>query len=90
MVEIIQTVRAWINHALKCDIGSLEEGELTDLIILDKDPLENIRSTNSILYVMKNGRLYEGNTLNEVHPNKREAGKFCWKLQEPMNLPGVK
>ena len=68
----------------------MKEGKLADLIILDKNPLENIRNTNSILYVMKNKRLYEGNTLNEVHPNKRDAGKFWWKLPEPVNLPGIK
>ena len=38
------------------DIGSLKKGKLADLIILDKNPLENIRNSESIIYTMINGR----------------------------------
>ncbi len=30
------------------------------------------RNTNTIRYVMKNGRLYEGDTLNEVWPRQKQ------------------
>lgn len=39
------------------ELGSLAVGKLADLIVLDRDPLVNIRHTNSIRYVMKNGAL---------------------------------
>jgi Tol biopolymer transport system component len=55
-----------IGHAK--DLGSLEVGKLADLQVLDGNPLTNIRNTNKIKYVMKNGRLYDANTLNEVWP----------------------
>jgi len=58
-----------IGHSL--DVGSLEPGKFADLLVLDADPLENIRNTQSIHWVMKNGRLYEGDTLNEVWPRMR-------------------
>jgi hypothetical protein len=35
------------------------------------NPLDNIRNTQSIHWVMKNGRLYEGDILNEVWPATR-------------------
>ena len=41
------------------------------LLILDANPLENIRNTQSIHWVMKNGRLYEGDSLSEVWPQTR-------------------
>jgi Tol biopolymer transport system component len=50
------------------DLGTIEQGKLADLVILDRDPLANIRNTTSIGAVMRGGTLYDGNTLAELWP----------------------
>lgn len=72
------------------DLGSIEAGKIADLIVLDENPLEDIRNTNTIRYVMKNGRLYEGDTLNEVYPRQQKAPAFNWNGDGPgETLPGI-
>jgi imidazolonepropionase-like amidohydrolase len=41
------------------DLGSLEPGKLADLVIIDGNPLANIKDLRRVKRVMKDGRLYE-------------------------------
>ena len=58
-------------------------------MILDGNPLEDLRNTNTVRFVMKNGRLYEGDTLTEVWPRQRAIEPMWWWNTDPSGLPGV-
>jgi len=61
------------------DIGSLEPGKLADLVVMRKNPLDDIRNSQTVQYVMVDGRIFDANTMDEIgnHPRKRRP--FYWE-----------
>ena len=57
---------------------------------MDENPLENLRNTNTITLVVKNGIVYDADTLDEIAPVAKKAKPFSWQTKKPENLPGNK
>lgn len=80
-MEALQT--ATINPAVSLGldeyVGTLTQGKLADLLVMDKNPLDNIRNTESIRYTMVNGRLYDAETMDEVGNYNKSHQPFYWE-----------
>jgi imidazolonepropionase-like amidohydrolase/Tol biopolymer transport system component len=81
----LQVIRcATINGAsylgMDKEIGSLEKGKLADLIVLNQNPLDDIKNSNNIRYVMINGRLYDSDSMNEIGNHEKLRQRFWWQF----------
>ena len=67
---------------LEKQVGSLEPGKLADLLVLNSNPLDDIRNSRDLLYVVKNGVVYSADSLDEVWPTKRQFPPFFWHKED--------
>ncbi|MDI6623705.1 MAG: amidohydrolase family protein [Brevundimonas sp.] len=79
-MQPLEAIRAGTLNGAKAlgmdgDIGSLEVGKLADMVVLDANPLENIRNTTSVAYTVLNGRVYDSG-MNEIAPRQRPRAPF--------------
>ena len=75
----IATINGFKHHGLDHMLGSIEPGKLADFVIMQENPLENIRNTRSIEYVVKNGVVYSGKDASRVYPNPELSEKLYFK-----------
>ncbi len=64
---------------MDAEIGSIEVGKLADLVLIDGNPLENLRDSEKVRYTMLNGRLYEAATMNQIAPELRQREAFFFE-----------
>jgi hypothetical protein len=72
----IATISGFRHHGLDHSLGSIEPGKYADIVVMTKNPLENIRNTREIEYVLKNGVVYSGTDASRVYPDPKPAEKM--------------
>jgi len=80
----LQAIRcATVNGAaylgMNYEIGSIEPGKLADLVVMDANPLDDIRNSEKIKYVMINGRIYDSLSMNEIGGREKLRGKLWFE-----------
>ncbi len=70
------TINVATGMGMAADFGSLEVGKVADLIVLDENPLDDIRNSTSILYVMQGGELRDGDSLDMLWPREEAMRPF--------------
>ena len=68
------------------EIGSLKVGKLADLIVIDGNPLLDIRKSEKVIYTMINGRLYDTENMDEIGHTSKTRSKFFWELEGSGNI----
>ncbi len=62
-------------------LGSIETGKLADLIVIDGDPLQDIRQSDKVQYTMVNGRLFDAASMQELTNSKQNRQPFWFEAR---------
>ncbi|MEZ4587408.1 MAG: amidohydrolase family protein, partial [Gemmatimonadales bacterium] len=79
-MEVIEasTIASARYLGLERQIGSIEPGKLADLVIMNANPLDDVRNARQIEMVMLNGALYRGQDAARIHPDPAPAPKIYY------------
>ncbi|WP_245612818.1 amidohydrolase family protein [Rheinheimera texasensis] len=60
-------------------LGSVEAGKLADLIVIDGNPLADIRQSDRVQYTMVNGRLFDAESMHELNGQQQQRLPFYFE-----------
>ena len=62
-------------------VGSIEAGKLADLVIIDGNPLEDIRRSEFVSHTIINGRVYEAASMNQIAPEQVQREPLFFEIE---------
>jgi imidazolonepropionase-like amidohydrolase len=76
------TLRLAETMGVERDLGSLELGKRADFVVLDRDPLIDVRNTDAIRFVVKGGVVYDAASMGQLWPERKALNTSCWQSDE--------
>ncbi|AZG34347.1 amidohydrolase family protein [Shewanella psychromarinicola] len=80
-MEVLKTatINPAITFGMDHQLGSIKVGKLADLIVVDSDPLADIRTTDKVTYTMVNGKLFNSETMDQLNGDKHQRKPFFFE-----------
>ena len=60
----------------------MEACKIADLLVLNSNPLDDIKNSIDLLHVMKNGDLFNADNLNKITGDKAKFEPFFWVKED--------
>ncbi|MDO6679003.1 amidohydrolase family protein [Shewanella sp. 4_MG-2023] len=76
------TINPATTFGMDHQIGSIKAGKLADIIVIDGDPLTDIRVTDKVSYTMVNGKLFDSETMNQLNGEEVSRKPFFFEKKD--------
>ncbi|GAA4895613.1 amidohydrolase family protein [Ferrimonas pelagia] len=73
------TLNPAIHFGMEHQLGSISAGKLADLIVIDGNPLADIRDSDKVQYTMVNGRLFDAKTMDRIDGKGQQRQAFFFE-----------